>query len=528
MRMKRDVIEYKLRHLFIPLPLLVVAFATCYSLAYWLLIARTNLVSLDEQIVGYWLPLGLSVILVFHVIRPRLRALKLKDIGSSLGTVPVPMFFYVIAVAAVAVPAIMAIGYVEKSTGDITHVIDASAIATGANTKYYSVDSICLAGSNSKSDTDVRSYKGDLTIHLYVVVPVCAQDSKAAASGTVWLGYKFKTRPSSSAGTAEYDALIRDAERTIRNEVPEQYQYLERAQANPDRKHFEAAVQSGVAQTSSPTILIPHKEPFAQRTGNRLAWVIGSFAIGCSLWFVMLLFPSLDRGELRREGDPGAVAGSRSSAAWAFFFVPTRRMYGLPILIDVNIVVFLAMVVAGLGVESFRADDLMAWGANYRPAIHGVGAYRLISSQFVHGGLLHLVNNLYGLFFAGICLTPVLKNKRMILCYLACGLGGSVASILSHPATVSVGASGAIFGLFGIALTLDLLGDKRLAVLRKFILINTTVFICFNLLLGAISRGIDNAGHVGGLITGVALGIAIFLLHRNRSSKDAYHARAGR
>jgi membrane associated rhomboid family serine protease len=185
--------------------------------------------------------------------------------------------------------------------------------------------------------------------------------------------------------------------------------------------------------------------------------------------------------------------------------------------------VFLAMALAGLGVMSFDPDDLLAWGADYRPAIHGFGIFRLIASQFVHGGLVHLVNNLYGLLFAGLFLSPVANNGRLIACYLLCGLAGSVASVMTHPATISVGASGAIFGLFGILLTLDLLGDARLAAARSVIFIGAGIFVGWNLLIGAATPGIDNSAHLGGLLTGALIGVVLFILNRFNRQKTRAH-----
>lgn len=208
----------------------------------------------------------------------------------------------------------------------------------------------------------------------------------------------------------------------------------------------------------------------------------------------------------------------RSGSVVLGFLVPRRDNYGLALLLDINIGVFVIMVLAGLGFVSFQPDDLLVWGANYRPAIHGLGILRLIFSQFVHGGVMHLANNMYGLFFAAIFLLPVAGNYRLIAFYLVCGLGASIASIIMHPATVSVGASGAIFGLCGILITLVLLGDTRVAAAKTLILMNIGLFIILNLLLGAVSLGIDNAAHVGGLITGCALGLIIFLLDRSRHS----------
>jgi rhomboid protease GluP len=124
------------------------------------------------------------------------------------------------------------------------------------------------------------------------------------------------------------------------------------------------------------------------------------------------------------------------------------------------------------------------------------------------------VNNLYGLLFAGLFLTPVAVNGRLIACYLLGGLGGSIASVMTHPATMSVGASGAIFGLFGILLTLVLLGDARLAKARKFIFLSAGIFVGLNLLIGAATPAIDNAAHLGGLLTGALIGVALFVLNR--------------
>jgi rhomboid protease GluP len=95
-----------------------------------------------------------------------------------------------------------------------------------------------------------------------------------------------------------------------------------------------------------------------------------------------------------------------------------------------------------------------------------------------------------------------------------------------HPNTVSIGASGAIFGLFGMLLTLVLLGDARLSVVRSMVLVNAGIFVGLNSLIGAASAGIDNAAHVGGLVTGAVLGLGIFLAGRVQASPVGHRAEA--
>ena len=120
---------------------------------------------------------------------------------------------------------------------------------------------------------------------------------------------------------------------------------------------------------------------------------------------------------------------------------------------------------------------------------------------------MHLLLNMYGLFFAALFLEPILGQWKFIIAYLLCGLTASLTSILWHPGTLSVGASGAIFGMYGI-LTILLLFNKGEPGSKRFLLINSGIFIVINLVMG-LRGGIDNAAHIGGLISGFLIGFII-------------------
>jgi membrane associated rhomboid family serine protease len=191
--------------------------------------------------------------------------------------------------------------------------------------------------------------------------------------------------------------------------------------------------------------------------------------------------------------------------------IPTASSYGLQALIYLNLVIFLAMMISGLGLLQFRPEDLVSWGGNYGPKLDGLGLLRLITSQFVHNGLMHLVNNMYGLVIVGLFLAPAIGNWQMIACYLLCGLGGSIAGALIHPQIVSVGASGAILGLMGIVLALAQLRDSRIAAMRPALGTNLAIFSAFTLVMGSLSTGIDNAAHLGGFAAGLGVGAVLHL-----------------
>jgi rhomboid protease GluP len=118
---------------------------------------------------------------------------------------------------------------------------------------------------------------------------------------------------------------------------------------------------------------------------------------------------------------------------------------------------------------------------------------------------MHLAGNLYGLFFAGLMLESVIGGRRLLLAYLLAGVVGGLASIAVHPATITVGASGSIFGLFGVLLGLLLAKEARLQPVRNSLLANAAIYVGLNLLLGAFTPGVDNAAHVGGLLAGLGL-----------------------
>lgn len=115
---------------------------------------------------------------------------------------------------------------------------------------------------------------------------------------------------------------------------------------------------------------------------------------------------------------------------------------------------FLIMVFSGLGFLSFSGEDLLKWGANYRPAIQNGEYWRLLTSTFLHGGVMHILFNMYGLFIAGIFLEKEIGAKWFIVFYLLTGIVSSLTSVWWHPATISVGASGAIFGMYGVLFAL--------------------------------------------------------------------------
>ncbi len=173
------------------------------------------------------------------------------------------------------------------------------------------------------------------------------------------------------------------------------------------------------------------------------------------------------------------------------------------LLIAINTVVFLAMYLLGEG--SRDVSTLIEFGANYGARVRDGEYYRLLTSAFVHIGLLHFFLNNYALYVIGSQIESFLGRFKYIVVYLLSAVMGNLLSIIFSN-FISAGASGAIFGLFGALL---FFGYHYRIYLGTVLKSQVIPLIALNLIIGFTISGIDNAAHIGGLIGGYLLTMAV-------------------
>jgi rhomboid protease GluP len=179
-------------------------------------------------------------------------------------------------------------------------------------------------------------------------------------------------------------------------------------------------------------------------------------------------------------------------------------------LVGLNIAVFLALAVQAGALWHVPGAVLADWGGNYAVQTRAGQWWRLVSALFLHGGLLHVSLNMLALYQAGQLAERLFGHRRFLFIYVACGALASVASVWWRPDGLSIGASGAVFGVFGALLSHVLVCRASVPPglfhrLRKALL----GFIAYSLIAGFLLPGIDNAAHVGGLLAGLVLGAAL-------------------
>src|ERR1035438_5920275 len=154
--------------------------------------------------------------------------------------------------------------------------------------------------------------------------------------------------------------------------------------------------------------------------------------------------------------------------------------------------------------------DLVRWGANFGPLTVSGQWWRLLTCVFLHGGLLHIAFNMWCLWNLGRLAESIYGHWTFAVVYLICGVGSSLASVWWNPSVLSMGASGAIFGIAGALIASFYLGEfslPRAAVSGT--MRSVAVFVGYNLVFGAVIARTDNAAHVGGLLMGLILGALI-------------------
>ena len=183
----------------------------------------------------------------------------------------------------------------------------------------------------------------------------------------------------------------------------------------------------------------------------------------------------------------------------------------LYVIVAFNVLVWCSTLILGAGILQTPAEKLMLWGGNVASEVQHGQWWRLLTATFLHSGIVHLAMNMIGLAGAGTMVERIYGHRQFALIYLGSGLMGSAMSLhFSAQKAVSVGASGAVFGVVGALLVSVLKHRKQLPkVFGKQTLGGITAFLFHSLSQGFAQQGIDNAAHIGGLLGGCLIALIL-------------------
>jgi membrane associated rhomboid family serine protease len=189
-------------------------------------------------------------------------------------------------------------------------------------------------------------------------------------------------------------------------------------------------------------------------------------------------------------------------------------------LIVINVIVFLAETAAGSGFSSGGGGTVWTHGVLFGPALTGHNPFpiytgvhqywRIVTGGFLHDGVFHILVNMVSLYFVGSVLEPAVGRVNFAAIYFASLLSGSFGALLFQPQLPTVGASGAIFGIFGALIVVA--RNRGIPFWQS----GLGPILLVNLLFSLTFRGISIGGHLGGLIGGLITGMIVLELAERR------------
>jgi membrane associated rhomboid family serine protease len=194
-------------------------------------------------------------------------------------------------------------------------------------------------------------------------------------------------------------------------------------------------------------------------------------------------------------GRPTRRAPVQQRAMRRASFLQTGQPVVTMALIGVNVIVYLITVAQGAGINSPGGSLFNNW-ALFGPAVANGDWWRLLTAAFLHGSILHIAFNMFVLYVVGGAVESFMGPVRYLALYLVSGLAGSAGALVVNPTEVTVGASGAIYGIFGALLIIEYSQTGSLAG-------QAMTLIAINLALSFTIPGISWGGHIGGLIGGI-------------------------
>jgi len=172
------------------------------------------------------------------------------------------------------------------------------------------------------------------------------------------------------------------------------------------------------------------------------------------------------------------------------WLIPNKENRVTTLLVYFHLLIFMVMMVSGVDAISPSGRHLLQWGANFKASTLNGEAWRLLTSVCMHSGFLSLLVNMLALLCIGAVLEPLLGRVAFLLVYVVSGICGSVLSLWRHDLSITAGAAGAIFGLYGVFVALMLPGSSLPKESPLTLLLTTAIFIVYNLAYD-VKDGID-------------------------------------
>lgn len=182
-------------------------------------------------------------------------------------------------------------------------------------------------------------------------------------------------------------------------------------------------------------------------------------------------------------------------------------------IIIINIIIYIISAIGSMDLMDMNNKVLLDMGALYAPSVVLDNEWwRLFSAMFLHGGMMHIVMNMFSLYIVGKGVEIYFTPSSYLAIYISSGLVGGVVSIYIHQDSIGIGASGAIFGIFGALAGFFLAYKEQINTQSKAFMKSFGTIIGLNIIIGLSIPSVDMSAHIGGLFIGFLGG---YILSKN-------------
>lgn len=451
-----------------------------------------------------WIPYIAPWFGILFILRPRLSILNFEKDNTKF------LLQFMVSLG-LGISGIFFQNLYSTASSDLVSLNEISDLQSAPQSNYYKLEEIELKGVEAGIHIDVRTMNKNhrLVFELFASVPFKSNSKDVP----IWLGINYYENISNSLEDSDrerlYEQFVESSLKELQSYDLSKIVYLERLPKSDDLEMYEAAINQSLTSdiNSEFIVLKPKFDSFSERNDGKLFWALISLGIGTLIFILSVFFTAIDTEKYKNR----QISNKNTENPFSdlcMFIIPTKDHFLAPILISTNILVFLLMCFSGVDAIAPKAVELLHWGANRRINILNGEYWRLLTNIFIHGGIMHLFLNLYGLIIASLFIEPIFGKKKFFIIYAVSGLCGSLSSVWWYENTISVGASGAIFGLFGAIMALLTTNifpeESKVSIFKMF-----GLYIVVSLLMG-LTGGIDNAAHIGGLVSGFILGLILY------------------
>ncbi|MCT4625211.1 MAG: rhomboid family intramembrane serine protease, partial [Schleiferiaceae bacterium] len=506
-------LSLKIKHL-LPTFLLVVFGSTLFGMVmtYFL---RVQFDVIRHEWIQFWVTVILPWVPISIWLRPKLRILRYKDLdrGSNIRQM---LAWGMILGIMINMNQWTVLEFGKNVEIESIEQLDES------NVKFFSINElrIDLQHYGVVSNFKVTGKNNrDFTMEIFFVRPIPSHPE----NHKFWIGKRYsETIPNRSSDEKKdraYRAFVDESYQKFEEYDFANHDYFEVLGGGDHREFFIKATKNAFdPDHEKPTIVVPHDGSLAAQRFTKLKWAAIFFGCGSVFFFLLFAFMKVSKKEVNRI-ERGGKPKEDDLIEIFQYLIPKKDHFITSIIIDINLIVYILMLIVGVPVIGANAYDLMEWGANRRAETLGGEWWRLLTSMFVHGNIMHILMNLFAIGLISSELESAIGRIKYTTIYLASGIISSLASLYWHEHTASVGASGAIFGIYGAQLALGFI-KKRSDVLSKGTIVLSSIILGVSLLIGFFVKGVDNAAHIGGLISGAIIALALDSESNSRRLRD--------